>query len=139
MTSTPTNYLSARGSSAPITHIPWLPVLVMPSGQGRAGNPGAARDLITALLPVRERVLGPDHPYILSTRAELAHWTGEAGNHAGARDQYVALLPVSERVLGPDHTDTISIRIEFIRWTSRASGSSDHSAHLDANLKPRAI
>ena len=52
-------------------------------------------------------MLGPEHPDTLTTRANLAHWTGEAGDAAGARDQFAALLPVRERVLGPEHPDTL--------------------------------
>jgi hypothetical protein len=29
-----------------------------------------------ALLPVRERILGPEHPDTLTTCANLAYWTG---------------------------------------------------------------
>jgi hypothetical protein len=50
---------------------------------------------------VEERVLGPEHPHTLTTRHNLALWTGQAGDAAGARDQYAALLPIRERVLGP--------------------------------------
>jgi hypothetical protein len=56
-----------------------------------------------ALLPVRERVSGPEHPDTLTDRGNLAGWTGEAGDAAGARDQYAAQLPVRERVSGPEH------------------------------------
>jgi hypothetical protein len=40
------------------------------------GGPAAARDLFAALLPVRERVLGPEHPATLAVRSNLAGWTG---------------------------------------------------------------
>jgi hypothetical protein len=30
------------------------------------------------LLPIRERVSGPDHPETLAVRDNLAYWTGEA-------------------------------------------------------------
>jgi hypothetical protein len=43
-----------------------------------AGDPAAARDLFAALLPVRERVLGPDHPRTQAARHELTRWTGMA-------------------------------------------------------------
>ncbi|MCP2365842.1 hypothetical protein HD597_012946 [Nonomuraea thailandensis] len=33
---------------------------------------------LAALLPIRERVLGADHPDTLTTRHNLAYWTGEA-------------------------------------------------------------
>jgi hypothetical protein len=37
-----------------------------------------ARDQLAALLPVRERVSGAEHPDTLATRANLAYWTGKA-------------------------------------------------------------
>jgi hypothetical protein len=39
----------------------------------------AARDLYAALLPARERVLGPEHPDTLATRTSLAYWTKRSG------------------------------------------------------------
>ena len=51
---------------------------------GEAGDPVAARDQFAALLPVRERVLGPEHPRTLTTRANLAYWTGQAGDSGTA-------------------------------------------------------
>ncbi len=44
-----------------------------------AGDAAGARDQYAALLPVRERVQGAEHPDTLTTRANLAYWTGEAG------------------------------------------------------------
>ena len=55
------------------------------------------------LLPIKQRVMGAEHPETLATRARLAYWTGEAGNPVGARDQYVPLLPI---VKGPSATST---------------------------------
>ncbi|MFD0480962.1 tetratricopeptide repeat protein [Nonomuraea thailandensis] len=37
-----------------------------------------AEPRLAALLPIRERVLGADHPDTLTTRHNLAYWTGEA-------------------------------------------------------------
>ena len=51
---------------------------------GEAGDPAAARDQLAALLPIRERVSGPDHPATLAARASLARWTGEADGSAGS-------------------------------------------------------
>jgi hypothetical protein len=48
------------------------------SWTGEAGDPAAARDQHAALLPVLERVLGPEHPNTLGTRGSLARWTGMA-------------------------------------------------------------
>ena len=79
-----------------------------------------ARDQYAALLPIRERVQGAEHPDTLTTRANLASWTGRAGDAAGARDQYAALLPVSERVLGAEHPATLTIRANLAYWTGQA-------------------
>jgi hypothetical protein len=44
----------------------------------RAGDAAGARDQYTALLPLYERVLGPEHPDTLTVRANLARLTSEA-------------------------------------------------------------
>ena len=36
------------------------------------------RDPYAALVPVVERVLGPEHPETLTARANLAYWTEQA-------------------------------------------------------------
>ncbi|MBB6351263.1 hypothetical protein FHU36_007846 [Nonomuraea muscovyensis] len=90
---------------------------------GQAGNPVAARDQLTALLPVAERVLGTEHTETLTARHDLAHWTGEAGDTAGARDQYAALLPVRERVLGTEQPNTLATRSQLAHWTGQAGNS----------------
>jgi hypothetical protein len=77
---------------------------------GQAGDMAGARDLLAAPLPDRERVLGPDHPATLTTRASLARWTWEAGDVAGARDLLAALLPIRSRVLGPEQPSTLTAR-----------------------------
>ncbi|WP_396793961.1 tetratricopeptide repeat protein [Microbispora sp. H13382] len=38
-----------------------------------------ARDLFAALLPIRERVSGPQHPNTVMTRTSLALWNERAG------------------------------------------------------------
>jgi len=45
---------------------------------GSAGDPAAARDQYAALLPVRERVLGADHPAMRIARDNLAYWIRRA-------------------------------------------------------------
>jgi hypothetical protein len=47
-----------------------------------AGDAAGARDQFAVLLPIGERVLGPDHPDTLGTRRNLAYWTGQAGDAA---------------------------------------------------------
>ena len=50
------------------------------TGPGCAGAPAAARDQFAALLPVYERVLGPEHAETLAVWYQLAHWTALAGD-----------------------------------------------------------
>jgi hypothetical protein len=100
---------------------------------GYSGNYPAAQDLFAVLLPVRERVLGPEHPGTLTARHELATWTGQAGDAAKARDQFAALVPVDERVLGPEDPETLRARADLARWTGEAgdaAGACDQFAAL---------
>jgi hypothetical protein len=88
------------------------------------------RDQYAALLPIQERVLGPEHPDTLTTRASLALWTGKAGNPAEARDQSTALLPIRKRVLGAEHPATLATRHNLATWTGEAgnaAGARDQS------------
>ena len=87
---------------------------------GMAGDAAVARDLFAALLPMRERVSGPEHTDTLSDRFELARWTGEAGDAAAARDRLAELLPACQRVSGPEHRDTLAARHELAYWTGEA-------------------
>ena len=70
------------------------------------------------LLPIRERVSGPEHPDTLDARAQPRLLDRGAGDAAAARDQFAALLPVSERVLGPEHPGTLAARHDFAYWTA---------------------
>jgi hypothetical protein len=45
---------------------------------GEAGDAAGARNQYAALLPIRERVLGPEHPEAQAAREELAHWADKA-------------------------------------------------------------
>jgi hypothetical protein len=49
---------------------------------GEAGDAAGARDQFAALLPIRERVSGPDHPSTVAVRHNLARSTGKAGQRA---------------------------------------------------------
>ena len=134
-TSTPPCWPSRSGCWAPSTRTPW------DRGNlawwtGEAGDVAGARDQFAALLPIGERVLGPEHPGTLATRGNLARWTGEAGDAAGARDQYAALLPIEERVLGPEHPDTLTTRGNLAYWTRRADSQSGPTGEVATACLP---
>ena len=87
---------------------------------GYRGSYQAAFDLQRKVLRARELALGPEHPSTLTTRANLARWSGEAGDAAGARDQFAALVPAFERVLGPEHPSTLTAVATLARFTGEA-------------------
>ena len=59
---------------------------------------------------VVEDVLGPDHPYTLAVRNNLAVAYKSVGRLAEAIELYEQVLAEHERVLGPDHPDTLTVR-----------------------------
>jgi hypothetical protein len=83
---------------------------------GQTGDAARARDQLAALLPIRERISGPEHIDTLTTRAGLAMWSGHAGDTAQARDQLAALLPILERVAGPEHSITQTAQRNLAYW-----------------------
>ena len=100
------------------------------------GDAAGARDQYAAVLPVRERVLGPQHPRPF-TRANLAEQTAEAGDAAGARDQYAALVAGPERIQGPDHPDTLPTRHNFAYRTGEAGDMAGARDQFAALLRPK--
>jgi hypothetical protein len=89
------------------------------TGRSRAGETGRERQLgirpglcafFQDLLPAVIRGLSPDHPDTLTTRANIAGWTGESGDPVGALRVLQRLLPDLIRGLGPDHPVTVTAR-----------------------------
>ena len=106
---------------------------------GDSGSSRAARDLsrlITAAL-VADDGYGPEHPDTLSTRRNLAYWTGMAGDAASARDQLAALLLIRERIQGREHPDTLATRGNLARWTGEAGDAASARDQLAALLPVR--
>ena len=64
-----------------------------------------------------ESKLGPDHPDTLTTRSNIAAWTGSVGDAREALRLFAELLPDRERVLGRDHPDTLTTRNNIAHWT----------------------
>lgn len=67
----------------------------------------AAEPLLREALPVRTRVLGPEHPQTLTSFNNLAALLERKGDYAGAESLFCRSLSVSERVLGPEHPQTL--------------------------------
>jgi len=58
----------------------------------------------------------------LTTRNNVAYWTGEAGDTRGALELFTALLPDRQRVLGPDHPDVQATQAWIEQLTSNLRG-----------------
>jgi tetratricopeptide (TPR) repeat protein len=67
-------------------------------------------------LGLRTHIQGPRHPGTLTTRGNIARWTGESGDPAGALRRFEELLPDMEQVLGPRHPYTLIIRGSIAAW-----------------------
>lgn len=62
---------------------------------------------------------GPDHPAVLTTRSNIARWTGEGGNPQEALRLYMALLLDQTRILGAEHADVFMTRSNIEKWTAK--------------------
>jgi len=60
---------------------------------GQAGEARQALRLFAPLLPDRQRLLGAHHPDTLTTRGNIAVWTGEVGDAREALRLFTALRP----------------------------------------------
>ena len=63
-----------------------------------------------AVLAVRERVFGAEHPETLRIRNSVASALSLQGKHAEAEQEYRAVLAIQERVLGAEHPETLRSR-----------------------------
>ena len=84
--------------------------------------PAGARDQFAALLPVRERVLGPEHPDTLTARAQprpLDRGGGGCGRGAGPVRRAAARPRAGP---GPEHPDTLSARVSLAYWAEKVGG-----------------
>ena len=64
--------------------------------------------------------VGEAHPETLTTRHNIAFWTGRAGDARAALELCTALLTDRQRILGRDHPDTLATRANIALWTGRA-------------------
>jgi hypothetical protein len=131
-------FLAWNGSAAAARGLSWTVTgarhdLALRTGEAR--DAAGVRDVFAALLPIRERALGPEHPSTLNILNILAYWTGEAGDAAKARDLLAALLPIRERVLGPENPGTLTTRNGLAYWTGEA-GNAAEARDLFAALLP---
>ena len=85
-------------------------------------------------LEVRERVLGPEHPSTLTSRANLAIGYRAAGRNDDAVRLDEQTLEARERVLGSEHPDTLESRNNLARGY-RDAGRDDDAARVESRSK----
>ncbi len=67
-----------------------------------------ADKLLRMLIPISEKLRGPENRETLWLRSDLAIVIGNTGNFAEAEKMNRDLLEIRKRALGPDHSDTIT-------------------------------
>lgn len=73
--------------------------------QGRMSD---AESVMTDMLQLQKRLIGPDHPRTLSTRHNLAAACHAQGKFCLAEKLYKKTMKIRKRVLGPGHTNTLA-------------------------------
>ena len=69
----------------------------------REARYGEARTLLTKVLEIRERVLGPEDLLVATTLSFLASSCKATGDYASAEPLYLRALKIEQKALGPDH------------------------------------
>ena len=77
------------------------------------------------------RALRPDDHDVLTTRDNIAAWTGGCGDALAALRLSQELLPDQARVLGPDHPDVLVTRNTIAGWTARSAANAGGEAGPD--------
>ena len=97
------------------------------------GNYRQALDHGECELRLRRRRQSADHPATLTTRSNIAIWTGHCGDAAEALRLSSKLLPDQERVLGPRHRDTSATRNSIASFREGAGFPSNRGDFLIAD------
>ncbi|WP_078893522.1 tetratricopeptide repeat protein [Streptomyces sp. CT34] len=105
---------------------------------GERETPALAATALSELLPVFERVYGPEHLETLTTRDIHAHWLAEGGHFLTALHAFRGYLPDWERVAGPEHPGTLHCRQNISYWTGE-SGDFDLAVELSRELLPMRV
>ena len=98
--------------------------------RGQAGDPVAAIAGLVEVLADRERLLGPEHPETMSTRADIGRWRVESGE--AAVDELTDVLEDQTRLLGPTHPDPLATRLSLATAHGRGGDGPRAADDLDA-------
>jgi hypothetical protein len=96
-------------------HELWLPqahsVLYQPGHSlGRAGLVTAAAEYFSSLAAAGTRLVGHDHPDVLTARHYHADWHSETGDQTGAAQLFEQVLAARTDILGADAPETLHTR-----------------------------
>ena len=87
---------------------------------GEQGDHAGARALWCEVLSAQARVLGPEHPDTLQTKANLAATISRQGSYDEAKRLEIDVLRAMRRVLGPAHALTLEVEAN-LRHTLRCA------------------
>jgi hypothetical protein len=73
----------------------------------------------------------------LSTRNNIAHWTGKCGDAQEALRLFQALLPDQTRVLGADHPNALTTRNNIAHWNGECGDAQEGLQLFQAVLPDR--
>ncbi|HEY8378866.1 MAG TPA: tetratricopeptide repeat protein, partial [Nannocystis sp.] len=96
-----------------------------------------AKPLLERALAIRERSLGPEHPYVADSLMGLANAHWYTGAYAEAKELHERALAIREETLGPDHPHVASSlnNLAAVHWVSGAY--SEAKALLERTLAIR--
>lgn len=75
----------------------------------QAGRYPEAIPLAERALAIREKVLGPEHPYVAELLNNLAELHREQGDYGRATPLYQRALAIKEKEVGPEHPDVATL------------------------------
>jgi tetratricopeptide (TPR) repeat protein len=99
------------------------------------GRTGEARSDQERALAIRERVLGPDHPFVAASLNSLAATLHRSGALADARDMQTRALEVTRRGFGSEHVRTVAYLINLAQIEDSLGDSAAAHDHLEAALR----
>jgi CHAT domain-containing protein/Flp pilus assembly protein TadD len=106
-----------------------------------AGKYDEALALIERVLEIRERVLGPEHPFVAATINNLAILYQLIGDYTKAETLFRRTLTIKEKALGSEHPDVARLlnNLAFL-YKSRGDYAKAESLYLRAlTIKERAL
>jgi hypothetical protein len=101
----------------------WRPAESRAHRRGQRGDPAGAAVDFARIVADQQRVLGPEHPRVMSSRHYAAYWRGEAGDATGAAAAFAELVRDMAQVYGPTHRETLAAQANLAYWR-RQSGTS---------------